>query len=102
MLFCCNTEVEIGSLSVLPFSSWWRSARWDYWRRRMRQGRYLQSCFQCGKVNQNDKLSQRFRETFGEQAWLEVTGRGGEQRPTVEPAPLRGRPRGGRGLRVLP
>ena len=102
VLFCCNTEVEIGSLSVLPFSSWWRSARWDYWRRRMRQGRYLQSCFQCGKVNQNDKLSQRFRETFGEQAWLEVTGRGGEQRPTVEPAPLRGRPRGGRGLRVLP
>jgi|GEM_PF-530461 len=102
VLFCCNTEVEIGNLSVLPFSSWWRSARWDYWRRRMRQGRYLQSCFQCGKINQNDKLSRRFRGTFGDDAWRTVTGRGGSDTPTIEAAPPRGRPTGAQGLKVLP
>lgn len=99
VLFCCNTEVEIGSLSVLPFSSWWRSARWAYWRRRMRAGRYLESCFQCGKLNQNDKLSRRFRECFGDDAWRAVTGRGDGQRPIVEAGPRQAR---GRGLPVLP
>lgn len=99
VLFCCNTEVEIGSLSVLPFSSWWRSARWAYWRRRMREGRYLASCFQCGKLNQNDKLSRRFRERFGDEAWRAVTGRSGDRRPVVEAGPRTGR---GRGLPVLP
>jgi len=99
VLFCCNTEVEIGSLSVLPFSSWWRSARWGYWRRRMREGRYLESCSQCGKLNQNDKLSRRFRERFGDEAWRAVTGRDGERRPVVEAGPRIGR---GRGLPVLP
>lgn len=96
VLFCCNTEVEIGSLQTLPFSAWWRSARWAYWRRRMREGRYLQSCFQCGKLNQNDKLSRRFKERFGEDAWRAVTGRGGAG-PVVEPAPRRH----GRGLPVV-
>ena len=98
VLFCCNTEVEIGSLSVLPFSSWWRSARWEYWRRRMRDGRYLESCSQCGKLNQNDKLSRRFRERFGDEAWRAVTGRGAGRVPVVEAAPRIGR----RGLPVLP
>jgi MoaA/NifB/PqqE/SkfB family radical SAM enzyme len=98
VLFCCNTEVEIGSLSVLPFSSWWRSARWEYWRRRMREGRYLESCSQCGKLNQNDKLSRRFRERFGDETWRAVTGRGAGRVPVVEAAPRIGR----RGLPVLP
>ena len=84
VLFCCNTEVEIGSLQVLPFSSWWRSAKWEHWRRRMRSGRYLASCFQCGKLNQNEKLSRRFRATFGDAAWHEVTGRGAGNSPRVE------------------
>lgn len=99
VLFCCNTEVEIGSLSVLPFSSWWRSARWDYWRRRMREGRYLASCFQCGKLNQNDKLSRRFRERFGDDAWRAITGRSGRS-PVVEGPPRVGAA-GRRGLPVL-
>ncbi len=73
VLFCCNTEVEIGNLKTLPFSSWWRSAKWEYWRKRMREGRYLSSCFQCGKVNQNEALSVRFKTRFGEEAWRAVT-----------------------------
>ncbi|MDP2342231.1 MAG: radical SAM protein [Deltaproteobacteria bacterium] len=110
VLFCCNTDVVVGSLSVLPFSAWWRSARWEHWRRRMREGRYLESCSQCGKVNQNAALSARFRSRYGDADWLEVTGRGpGRPHP---PAPLsrgtgegggdansEGRPR--RSLRVL-
>jgi hypothetical protein len=76
VLFCCNTEVVVGSLQTLPFSAWWRSARWEHWRRRMREGRYLDSCSQCGKVNQNVALSSRFKQRFGDAAWLEVTGRG--------------------------
>lgn len=86
VLFCCNTEVEIGSLRTLPFSSWWRSAKWAYWRRRMREGRYLASCFQCGKINQNEKLSRRFREQFGDVTWREVTGRGAGTAPRIERA----------------
>ena len=68
------------------------------WRRRMREGRYLESCSQCGKLNQNDKLSRRFRERFGEEAWRAVTGRGGGRVPVVEPGPRVVR----RGLPVLP
>lgn len=94
VLFCCNTEVVVGSLATLPFSAWWRSARWEHWRRRMRTGRYLDSCRQCGKVNQNATLSARFRERYGEQAWLEVTGRGPTS--TLTPATR------SRALRVLP
>ncbi len=94
VLFCCNTEVEVGHLSAMPFSAWWRSGRWAYWRRRMRQGRYLESCFQCGKINQNEKLSARFRARYGESAWLEVTGRGPGQAPRIEAAPTPPAPRG--------
>jgi wyosine [tRNA(Phe)-imidazoG37] synthetase (radical SAM superfamily) len=104
VLFCCNTEVVVGSLATLPFSAWWRSLRWDYWRRRMREGRYLASCFQCGKFNQNEKLSRRFKEAFGEAAWLDVTGRGAGALPNIEPPPraLTDKPTRHRLLPVLP
>ncbi|HEY1101099.1 MAG TPA: hypothetical protein VGF99_19325, partial [Myxococcota bacterium] len=74
-----------------PFSSWWTSAKWDHWRRRMREGRYLSSCFQCGKLNQNEKLSRRFKQTFGEAAWREATGRGPGRRPSTAPVVTRRR-----------
>lgn len=73
VLYCCNTDVVVGSLATLPFSAWWRSARWEHWRRRMREGRYLDSCAQCGKWNQNVALSRRFRDRFGDDALLAVT-----------------------------
>jgi len=99
VLYCCNTEVVIGSLRQLPFSQWWNSARWASWRRRMRDGRYLESCRQCGKLNQNVKLSGRFREAFGDEGWLAATGRGKGRAPTFSPLTSPGsvkttRPRG--------
>ncbi len=100
VLYCCNTEVDIGSLSVLPFSSWWRSARWASFRRRMREGRYLESCRQCGKLNQNVKLSQRFHDSFGDDAWREVTGHANGCAPSFSPPPRTFAK--ARGLPVLP
>ena len=98
VLFCCNTEVLVGHLPPhpqgRPFSAWWTSPQWDGWRRRMREGHYLPSCFQCGKLNQNEKLSRRFRELFGDERWRAVTGRGPHT-----PAPPPARPLA---LRVLP
>lgn len=90
VLYCCNTDVEIGSLNVLPFSSWWRSAKWASFRRRLRDGRYLPSCRQCGKLNQNEKLSSRLRQRFGDEAWAAVTGHGGGHHPRFEPLARRG------------
>lgn len=85
VLFCCNVEVVVGHLPPHPdgqaFSALWRSPAWDSWRRRMKEGRYLPSCSQCGKLNQNEKLSRRFREQFGEARWLELSGRGTSARP---------------------
>ena len=89
VLFCCNTEVEVGNLRDLPFSSWWHSPRWGSWRRRMAKGHYLASCFQCGKVNQNEKLSARYRERFGDDAWRERTGYGAGNTPVIVEAPRR-------------
>lgn len=85
VLFCCNVDVVVGHLPPhsegRPFSELWTSPEWERWRTRMRDGRYLPSCFQCGKVNQNEKLSRRFRELFGEERWRAVTGRGPGKRP---------------------
>ena len=98
VLYCCNTEVVVGSLQTLPFSAWWRSARWEHWRRRMREGRYLESCRQCGKLNQNAAWSQRFKARFGAEAWQAVTGRGppSSSSPASSPSSKRSR-----SLRVL-
>lgn len=98
VLYCCNTEVVVGSLQTLPFSSWWRSARWEHWRRRMREGRYLDSCFQCGKVNQNAALSRRFKERFGEAAFAAVT----QAPPSLRPRSSTASPTKKTSLRVLP
>lgn len=77
VLFCCNTEVEVGRLDAnTKFSDLWRGPAWQTWRDRMRRGEYLASCRQCGKFNQNLTWSERVREHHGERLWLEMTGRG--------------------------
>lgn len=81
VLYCCNTEVVVGRLAEARFPALWRGPAWEALRARMRAGAYFPGCRQCGKLNQNVKLSQRFRERFGEQRWREVTGRGDEARP---------------------
>ncbi len=76
VLYCCNTEVEIGSLQEGRFHELWRGERWEAWRARFRRGDYLESCNQCGKVNENVKLARRFEGRFGTDRLHEVTGRG--------------------------
>jgi MoaA/NifB/PqqE/SkfB family radical SAM enzyme len=93
VLYCCNTEVEVGHLRE-GFAALWRGPAWTALRERLRAGRYFAGCAQCGKFNQNVKLSARFRELYGEDRWLAVTGRGPGGAPSL--APTRAT------LRVLP
>lgn len=76
VLYCCNTEVRVGTLaSGERFSEMWTGARWGELRDRMRRGEYFESCNQCGKLNQNVKIGRRFASVFGEERLLQVTGR---------------------------
>jgi hypothetical protein len=75
VLYCCNTEVVVGSLAEARFSELWRGAAWDGWRARLRRGDYLPSCAPCGKLNQNVKIGRRLAATFGEATLRRVTGR---------------------------
>jgi wyosine [tRNA(Phe)-imidazoG37] synthetase (radical SAM superfamily) len=94
VLYCCNTEVEVGQLGDgVRFSDLWRGPSWDALRARLRAGDYFDGCHQCGKLNQNIKLSARFRAQFGDARWREVTGRGDDVKPHA---------RAVRRLRVLP
>lgn len=88
VLYCCNTEVVIGSLREASFSQLWRGEVWEGWRARFRRGDYLASCDQCGKLNENVKLSRRFQRRFGQERWHEVTGRDAQGRPLVRRLPL--------------
>lgn len=81
VLYCCNTEVEVGRLADQPFSALWRGPAWQALRARLRAGQYFPGCHQCGKFNQNVKLSARFRELYGDERWLAATGRGPGQAP---------------------
>jgi MoaA/NifB/PqqE/SkfB family radical SAM enzyme len=77
VLYCCNTEVRVGSLSSgATFGELWRGPTWQALRDRFRAGQYLESCKQCGKLNQNVKLARAFEARFGRESLLAVTGRG--------------------------
>ncbi len=93
VLYCCNTEVEVGHLRD-GFTDLWRGPAWTALRERLRAGQYFAGCAQCGKFNQNVKLSARFRQLHGEARWLEVTGRGPGSAPSIAPSRTQ--------LRVLP
>jgi MoaA/NifB/PqqE/SkfB family radical SAM enzyme len=75
VLYCCNTDVVVGQLDDrAAFSELWRGRAWADLRARMREGRYFDSCRQCGKLNQNVKLSERFRARFGDDEWRAARG----------------------------
>jgi MoaA/NifB/PqqE/SkfB family radical SAM enzyme len=93
VLYCCSTEVEVGHLRD-GFAALWRGPAWTALRARLRAGQYFAGCAQCGKFNQNVKLSARFRQLYGEQRWLAATGRGPGGAPTIAASR--------RALRVLP
>lgn len=80
VLYCCNTDVRVGTLaSGARFSDLWRGPAWAALRERMRRGEYFASCDQCGKLNQNVKLAQRFAKAYGERRLRVVTGRAPEE-----------------------
>jgi hypothetical protein len=77
VLYCCNTDVRVGSLADgATFSALWNGPSWNALRARMRRGDYFPSCGQCGKFNQNVKLARRYAARYGEDALRCVTGRG--------------------------
>ncbi len=75
LLFCCSTEVEVGSLAEGSFSEQWYGERWNKVRERLMRADYYPSCSQCGKLNQNVKLGRKVRAKYGEQVFLERIGR---------------------------
>lgn len=75
VLYCCNTEVVVGRLQAPDdFVALWTGPVWQSLRERLRQGRYFAGCWQCGKLNENVKLSARFRAAFGDERWRAATG----------------------------
>ena len=76
VLYCCNTDVRVGTLAGgARFSDLWSGPAWSALRDRLRRGDYFPSCDQCGKLNQNVKLAERFAAAYGEPRLLAVTGR---------------------------
>lgn len=74
VLYCCNTEVRVGSLAEARFGELWQGPAWQALRDRMRRGDYLAGCERCGKFEQNVAWSQRVRDELGDAVWREVTG----------------------------
>ncbi len=84
VLYCCNTQVLVGSLDDASFGALWFGDAWQGLRARFRNGEYMLGCDKCGKFEQNVKWSERFRSDAGEQAWRLATGQSG-----VSPQPPR-------------
>jgi MoaA/NifB/PqqE/SkfB family radical SAM enzyme len=74
VLYCCNTEVRVGSLAEASFSELWRGGAWQQLRDRLRRGDYLEGCQRCGKFEQNAAWSRRAREALGDEAWRAAIG----------------------------
>lgn len=61
VLYCCNTEVQVGHLDDGPLREQWFGPSWQAWRERLAGGDYPKGCDTCGKFEQNRKWSQRVR-----------------------------------------
>jgi MoaA/NifB/PqqE/SkfB family radical SAM enzyme len=73
VLYCCNTEVKVGSLADAPFGELWSGDAWNALRARLRRGDYFAGCARCGKFEQNVAWSERVK-TLGDAVWREATG----------------------------
>ncbi len=101
VLYCCNTEVVVGSIAAgARFSELWTGDSWTALRERMRAGDYLESCSQCGKLNQNVKWAERFALAYGPERLAEITGRARRCADAAHDAGGAARPR--RRLAVVP
>ena len=101
VLYCCNTEVVVGSIAAgARFSELWTGDSWTALRERMRAGDYLESCSQCGKLTQNVKWAERFALAYGPERLAEITGRARRCADAAHDAGGAARPR--RRLAVVP
>jgi len=70
VLYCCSAEVEVGRLTAPgDFSRLWRGQVWQGLRERLACNRFFPMCQQCGKLNQNLKLAERFAAKVGGPRW---------------------------------
>ena len=74
VLYCCNTEVRVGSLAEARFAELWAGETWQALRDRMRRGDYFAGCARCGKFEQNVMWSERVKAELGEAMWRDATG----------------------------
>jgi pyruvate-formate lyase-activating enzyme len=74
VLYCCNTEVVVGSLGASRFRDLWHGDAWQALRARLRRGDYFAGCARCGKFEQNLAWSERLRREHGETVWRAATG----------------------------
>ena len=60
VLFCCNTEVHVGTLADgARFADLWYGPAWQALRDRLAAGDYFEGCARCGKFEQNVKWAER-------------------------------------------
>ncbi len=65
VLYCCNTEVKVGSLRDTPFAALWHGPRWQALRNTLGAGGYFPGCERCGKFEQNVKWAARLADSDG-------------------------------------
>ena len=53
LLYCCDTELTVGSLAEHSFDELWYGAAWQAWRTRLAAGDLAAGCHRCGKYEQN-------------------------------------------------
>jgi len=62
VLFCCDTEIEVGNIGGEPLREQWFGPRWQAMRERIGGGGWFPGCARCGKHEQNVKWARRQRE----------------------------------------
>jgi len=65
VLYCCNTNVRVGSLNDASFEDLWWGEAWQSLRDRVAGGRFFDGCERCGKFEQNTKWAARVRSSEG-------------------------------------
>jgi len=59
VLYCCNTNVQVGSLRDGGFRELWEGERWQKLRGALGSGHFFEGCERCGKFEQNVKWRAR-------------------------------------------
>ena len=61
VLFCCNTEIEVGRVGEGSLAEQWYGPRWQDMRERIGRSEWFPGCARCGKFEQNVKWGERQR-----------------------------------------